>query len=309
VPAGLVNRHNGTCADESVSLGEWRDSARVRILSRAAEKRTAELRKLSSLSHLVEFGTDYSTVCAHPYTTSTNGKAASLWFKIRSNTIPLGRLLAKSQRGVSDKCKCCKRAAREDLMHFLCDCPALRKVRTEWIRTVKEKFSECTITLKDIPKFVLGPASAIQTLPHDSTQQKVAAVEKLLIQLWHARNALHFGSQSAGGERRTLSIRRRSHENTREYSGGSRIDTSNDSHSLNANHSIDTTASERLTRSRARLLLQSTHGNTEGPCQYESTPQATVLTLNASDKKNDRAPRVQRSRPARLESMEIISKT
>lgn len=309
VPAGLVNSNNGTCADESVCLDEWRDSARAQILSRAAEKRTAELRKLSSLSHLLEFGTDYSTVCAHPYTSSTDGRAASLWFKIRSNTLPLGRLLAKSKKGVSDKCKCCERAVREDLMHFLCDCPALSKIRTEWVRTVKEEYPEYTITTKDIPKFVLGPANVLQSLPHVSTQQKVTAVESLLTQLWHARNTLHFGSRSAGGERRPLIFIRPSHEDTRESSGESRIDTSIDSHRLNANHSIDTTANGPLTRTRARLLLQGAHDITEGPCQYESTPQATVPTLNASDMKNDHAPRVQRSRSERLESMEIISKT
>ena len=49
--------------------------------------------------------------------------------------------------------------------------------------------------------------------------------------------------------------------------------------------------------------------DTEGPCQYESTPQASKQTFRASDKENNHAPRVQRSRSKRLESMEIISKT
>jgi Reverse transcriptase (RNA-dependent DNA polymerase)/Endonuclease-reverse transcriptase len=307
VPAGLVNRNTGTCADESVSLPEWRDSARARILAMRAEKRAAELPKLSSLSHLVEYGTDYSSDSAHPYTTSCDGKAASLWFKIRSNTLPLGRMLAKSNKGVSDKCKCCKRGVREDLMHFLCDCPGLKKVRSEWLSSLMKEYPECTITLKDIPMLVLGPASALLPLPQNSTQQKVAAVEMLLKSLWLARNALHFGSRDAGGNGRPATFMRRSHGNTREYPGESRTDKSNDSYRLTTG--IDTTAHGPLTRARAQLLLQSAHLNAEGPCQSGSTPQALRHPSNASDGKNDRAPCVQRSRSKRLESMEIISKT
>ena len=113
----------------------------------------------------MEHGTDYSAHIAHPYTASSDGKAAPLWFKVRSNTLPLGRLLAKEKRGVSDKCKCCKKGVREDLKHFLCECTGLRNVRTDWMRSIKKEFPGCAIALKDIPKLVLGPASALQSLP------------------------------------------------------------------------------------------------------------------------------------------------
>lgn len=307
-PAGLVSGIPAACADESVSLGEWRDSARGRIRHNGAEKRAEELRKLSSLSLLVEYGTDYSAHTAHPYTTSSDGKAASLWFKVRSNTLPLGRLLAKEKRGVSDKCKCCKTGVREDLKHFLCECTGLRNVRNDWMRNIKKEFPGCATALKDIPKLVLGPASALQDLPHDTTQLRVNAVEKLLTNLWHARNTRHFGSRSDGREKRPTNFMRRSNGCSRERSGESRTEPSNNIHRLNANSSIES-ANGPLTRARARLLLQSAPLNTEGPCQYESTPQASKQTSRASDKENNHAPRVQRSRSKRLESMEIISKT
>ena len=308
VPAGLVDSTTAACADESVSLEEWRDSARLQVRLNGAEKRASELRKLPSLSLLADNGTDYSTASAHPYTASVDGRAASLWFKVRSNTLPLGRLLAKSNKGVSDTCKCCKRSAREDLAHFLCDCPRLRNVRSAWLRGLKSEHPECTLTLKDIPKLVLGPASALNSLPHDSTKLRVKAVESLLTNLWHARNALHFGSREAGRDRQPLNFTRPSHGGTRERPGESRTDTSNDSHRSNANSSIES-ANGPLTRARARLLSQSAQLRTEGPCQSMSTPRASKQTSTAIDRENARAPRAQRSRSQRLESMEIISKT
>ena len=193
-------------------------------------------------------------------------------------------------------------------MHFLCECTRLRNVRNDWLRSIKQEYPECATTLKDIPKLVLGPASALQALPHDTTQSRVNAVEKLLTNLWQARNALHFGSRRTGGDERPAIFIRRSHGCSREHSGEPRIETSNNNHRLNANNSIER-AIGPLTRARARLLLQSAPLNAEGPCQYESTTQESQQTPRASDNENDRAPRVQRSRSKRLESMEIISKT
>jgi len=307
VPAGLP-RADTPGDDESDPLVEWRNSVRTQVLSAEGAKRNEQLHKLSSLSHLVDFGTDYSAACAHPYTASSNGKAASLWFKIRSNTLPLGRLLAKSKNGVSDLCKCCTREAREDLMHFLCDCPALDHARTDWLQGIKQEHAECTVKITDIPKLVLGPASALLALPQGSTEQKVASVEKLLTRLWHDRKALHFGSREVSQTEKSLITRRLSIGVTRETVGESRIEKS-DSHRLNATNGIDTNANGPITRARARLLLHSAHLNAERPCQHGSTPQAPRHPSILLDGNNDPAPRVQRSCSQRLESMEIISKT
>jgi hypothetical protein len=103
--------------------------------------------------------------------------------------------LAKEKRGVSDKCQCCGGIAREDLMHFLTGCPALQQVRQDWVYYVHAQAPESTVTLSDVPKLVLGPADKLQALPFETTGKKVAVVEKLLVSLWHTRNALHFGSQ------------------------------------------------------------------------------------------------------------------
>ena len=291
VPADLVDSTTGAGADESVSLEKWRDSARIQVRLNGAEKRASDLRKLSSLSLLVDNGTDYSTPFAHPYTSSVDGRAASLWFKVRSNTLPLGRLLAKSNRGVSDVCKCCKKSVREDLAHFLCDCPGLRTVRSTWLRSLKAEHPESKLTLKDIPKLVLGPASALDSLPHSSLLLGVEAVETLLTNLWRARNALHFGSREAGRKRQPLKITRPSHGGTRERPGESRTDTSNDSHRSNANSGIES-ANGRLTRARTRMLSQRAQPSTERPCQSMSTPRVSKQTSTATDRENARAPRV-----------------
>ena len=89
----------------------------------------------------------------------------------------------------------------------------------------------------------------------------------------------------------------------------SRTDKSNDFHRSNANNSIDTNANGPLTRARARLLLHSASSNVDNPCQLGSRPQGLKHPSKSNDSENDRAPSVQRSRPERLESMEIISKT
>ena len=308
-PAGLLAYTNtATCADESASLAEWRDSARAQVLANGAAKRSAQLEKLSSLAHLKENGTDYSSAQAHPYTTSTNGKAASLWFKARSNTLPLGRLLAKSGRGVSDVCKCCKKGAREDLMHFLCDCPGLRSVRSDWLRDLKKDYPECRLTMKSIPKLVLGPASALQDLPQPSTQSQVSSVETLLTRLWAMRNALHHGSRVAKRPTQPKKpIMSHSDGSTRERKEAMN-GLSSDTHSSNLD-SASTNANGYLTRARARLLLQRAGNNADGSCQQAGTPQAIRPATRNTEKESVQATRAPRSRSQRLESMEEISKT
>ena len=49
-PAGLVDSTTGASADESISLKEWRKSARLQVRLNGAERQASELRKLSSLS-------------------------------------------------------------------------------------------------------------------------------------------------------------------------------------------------------------------------------------------------------------------
>lgn len=305
-PAGLP-RAAAPRDGKSNPLAEWRDRACAQVLAAEGAKRGAQLQKLSSLSLLVDHGTDFSTACAHPYTRSPNGRAASLWFKIRSNTLPLGRLLAKSKKGVSDRCKCCTSAAREDLMHFLCDCPALHQLRDDWLRAIQEEYSESTLALTDIPKIVFGPASALLYLPHESTQDKVSAMEILLTRLWQARNTLHFGSQRDGCAALSPIVKSIPKVYTRGYTGDSRTDTSDDSHRLNAPSSIDTTANGCLTRARARLLLQAVP-YAERPSQTDRVMQATD-TLCTLFSQHATVRQAQRSRSQRLESMEIISKT
>jgi len=343
LPAGLSNieRPDG---DEFDPLVKWKQSVHSRLRHLESSGRTSQVKKLSSLAHLVENGTDYSTDTAHPYTASPFGKAASLWFKIRSNTLPLGRLLAKNRSGVSDLCKCCERSVREDLVHFLCDCPALHQVRSTWISEIKSKDSKSDISLADIPKLVLGPASALQVLPYETTREQVAVVEKLLVPLWRTRNTLHFDRQNeesmarpsqSESDPKTFPPKKKEvlqkvekkkeeqdkapkEEEKEKEKRTVRIDISLDSHRLNANHSIDTTASGPVTRSRARLLRQTTENLVDRPCQQDQTYRAEPAP-NAQKRASHMhypaprvhkpAPRVQKNRSARLESMEMISKT
>lgn len=117
-PAGLSTIDRSCEEDGGEPLKKWKASVRDQIRSLESARRAAQLEKLSWLTHLRGYGTDYSVACAHPYTTSSNGSASSLWFKIRSNTLVLGRLSAKNKVGVSDKCKCCGGFLREDLSTF-----------------------------------------------------------------------------------------------------------------------------------------------------------------------------------------------
>lgn len=308
VPAGLTSIHLPEDR-QSDPLSAWRDSVKGHIISEGQAQRAKQVRRLSSLSHLVDHGTDYSTHCIHPYMLSANGKAGSLWFKVRSNTLPLGRLTAKMQRHASDKCKSCGGTVREDLMHFLRDCPALHQVRHDWIESIKSYQAGCAVLVEDIPKFILGPTSALNPLPQESFPEKVAVVEKLLMQLWHTRNTLHFGSRGAEQTERPQKAMRSPNGCTREHVGGSLTSTSNDSHRLNANSSSGT-ANGYLTRARARLLLQCgaiPHTEHPSPSPSPITQQGPAQTKHVLNL--PLAPRVQRSRSCRLESMEIISKT
>jgi hypothetical protein len=240
---------------------------------------------------------------------------------------------------------------REDLLHFLCDCPALHQLRSTWIREIKAKDSKSDISLADIPKLVLGPASALQALPYETTREQVAVVEKLLVPLWRTRNALHFDRQNEEPltspsqpesdpktfpkkkkevlqkveKKKKMQDKVQEKIEQEKKKRKVRTDISLDSHRLNANHSIDATVSGPVTRSRARLLRQTTENPVDRPCQQDQTYRAEPAPRAQKRASNMRypaprvhkpapcvqnpAPRVQMNRSARLESMEMISKT
>lgn len=322
-PAGLSTIDRSCEEDGGDPLKKWKASVRVEYRSLETARRAAQLKTLTSLVHLQECGTDYSDACAHPYTTSPNGSASSLWLKIRSNTLPLGRLLAKKKFGVSDKCKCCGGVQREDLMHFLCGCPALARERNIWISAMNGYHAEHTISLTDIPKLVLGPAGALSMLPHEATREKVAAVEKLLVSLWRTRNALHHGAEPAVRPHRSeIHCQKTAPPRSNAKSGGLDITRAEPPgphasrvgspcqrgamqatvSKLNANHS-DELANGPLTRNKARLLRLQAEDQAESPSQLELTQAIAKPT-------HPPAPRVQTNRRSRrLESMESISKT
>ena len=322
-PAGLSTIDRSCEEDGGDPLEKWKASVRDQYWSLESARRATQLEKLSSLTHLRQNGTDYSIACAHPYTTSTDGGASSLWFKIRSNTLPLGRLLAKNKVGVSDKCKCCGGVKREDLMHFLCGCPALDQDRSAWIDAMNGHHAEHTISLTDIPKLVLGPASALSMLPQKTACERVAVVEKLLKAMWRSRNALHHGAEPATRPRRPeshcqktatprsnakrgkLDIRAKPPRPPAPRVGrpcqrGAMQATVSKS---NADHSSEP-VSGPLTRNKARLLRQQVVTQVEPPSRPEP-PQA-----KAKKPTHPPAPCVQTNRRSRrLESMELISKT
>jgi len=328
-PAGLSIIDRSCEEDGGDPLEQWKASVKEQYWSLERARREAQLEKLSSLTHLRECGTDYSTADAHPYTTSPNGSASSLWFKIRSNTLPLGRLLAKNKVGVSDKCKCCGGVEREDLMHFLYDCPALSQDRSTWIDAVNGDHTEHTISLTDIPKLVLGPASALSMLPHKTTPEGVEAVEKLLKTLWRTRNALHHGAEPvtrpsrpeshcqktatprSNAKRGEPDIRAKPPRPRAPRVGSpcqQRVMQAAVSKS-NANHSNEL-ANGPLTRNRARLLRQQAEAQAEPPSQLGPTPAIAKPTHPPAPRVQTTAPRVQTNRRSRrLESMESISKT
>lgn len=151
--------------------------------------------------------------------------------------------------------------------------------------------AEHTISLSDIPKLALGPASALSMLPHKTTREKVAAVEKLLVSLWRTRNALHHGTGSATRPRRPeshcqktapprsnakrgeLDITHAEPPRPRASRVGSpcqRGTMQATVSKLNANHS-DELASGPLTRNRARLLRKQPEAQAEPPSQPELT--------------------------------------
>ena len=177
--------------DENVSFKSWKGDVKYLIRELDHNRRLVEAQNSSSLSDLMKHS-GLSTQGAHPYTLSKNGKAASLWFKIRSNTLPLGRLLAKMSKGTSDKCQCCGEG-RETIIHFLSDCAALESVRSEWLI---ETQAEDLMLGSDIPRLVLGTADSLRVLPFENLSDAVSAVERLLMQLWKTRNALHNGNDS-----------------------------------------------------------------------------------------------------------------
>lgn len=297
---------------------EWKKDVRAALRIAERERRDSAARKLSSLAHLFENGTDFTTPVAHPYTLSTNGSAASLWCKVRSNTLPLGRLAAKMKKGVSDKCTGCGGSTRETLMHFLCDCPALAQVRMTWVHSIKEYHPECKITVADIEKLVLGPGSALRILPFEKDPEAVACVERLLVQLWRTRNALHHGSRDAshaGEPARSFPMQPLASTGvwTRDHTtNGEAMIMSSDSHSLNANNS-NSTANGPLTRARARMLLQRRYHANEGhPSNHAQgiTSQNSQIAQNKSTGATQPpAPRVLRSWPRQLESMGSFPKT
>ena len=317
---------------------EWKKEVRTTLRIADRDQRNGAARKLSSLAHLIGNGTNFNTPVAHPYTFSSNGSAASLWCKVRSNTLPLGRLVAKMKRGVSDKCKGCGGLERETLMHFLCECPALCQVRNNWVQSIKENHPECKITVADISKLVLGPGSALRILPFKKDPEAVSCVERLLTQLWQTRNALHHGSRGSlhsGMPDRSFSrlpsVRpvqtndaHRAESSltetdrlmvwTREHTtnGESMTIKSSVSHSLNANNS-SSTANGPLTRARARMLLQSGHIANEGHPSLQVQDTTPQTTKNAQNKTTHTtqppATRVLRSWPRQLESMGSFPKT
>ena len=317
---------------------EWKKEVRTTLRIADRDQRNGAARKLSSLAHLIGNGTNFNTPVAHPYTFSSNGSAASLWCKVRSNTLPLGRLVAKMKRGVSDKCKGCGGLERETLMHFLCECPALCQVRNNWVQSIKENHPECKITVADISKLVLGPGSALRILPFKKDPEAVSCVERLLTQLWQTRNALHHGSRGslhsgmpdrsfsrlpsvspvqtndAHRAESSLTETDRLMVWTREHTtnGESMTIKSSVSHSLNANNS-SSTANGPLTRARARMLLQSGHIANEGHPSLQVQDTTPQTTKNAQNKTTHTtqppATRVLRSWPRQLESMGSFPKT
>lgn len=345
-PAGLSTVDRSCEEDGGDPLKEWKTSVRFQYGSMEKTRRAAQLEKLSSLTHLRECGTDYSVACAHPYTTSSNGSASSLWFKIRSNTLPLGRLLAKNRNGVSDACKCCGGVTREDLAHFLTGCPSLTQVRRTWLDDINGHQPEHTISLTDIPKLILGPASALSMLPHKTIQERVAAVEKLLISLWRTRNAMHHGAAQVTRPRRPESHCQKTIATHRSNANRGAPDTTRvkpprpraapvDSpcqqrallaaaKKLNANHS-NALASGPPTRNRAVAQSNANHSSVvaNGPLTRNRSrllrqqaevqvepPSRLDPTLANAKPTHPPAPCVQTNRRSRrLESMEFISKT
>ena len=259
-------------------LQEWKGKVKAKLFERDISLRVKAVKGLSSLVDLQRFS-DLSNTAAHPYTMSTNGVAASLWAKIRSNTLPLGRLLAKVQRGASDKCKCCEGQQRETLWHFLSDCPALHDVRTSWVSEIVQESPQCQLTVADIPRLILGGVESLALLPL-SLADSVTAVETLLVRLWRTRNAMHHGDPSNSLSR------------DQNVNGGVRVSTANASSPLlSQSDNSDVDRPSQQTRKTLRVIHK-THA------QLKHHPIAKQPYTNM----------VLRSRVNRLELMEPCSK-
>jgi hypothetical protein len=173
-------------------------------------------------------------------------------------------------------------------------------------------------TVADIEKLVLGPGSALRILPFEKDPEAVACVERLLVQLWRTRNALHHGSRDAshaGEPARSFPMQPLASTGvwTRDHTtNGEAMIMSSDSHSLNANNS-NSTANGPLTRARARMLLQRRYHANEGhPSNHAQviTSQNSQIAQNKSTGATQPpAPRVLRSWPRQLESMGSFPKT
>ena len=267
----VVDEHS-----EKSPIQEWKDKVRSKLVERDVGLRMKAAKALSSLADLERYS-DLSNIAAHPYTMSTNGVAASIWAKIRSNTLPLGRLLAKVQRGASEKCKCCEGQQRKTLLHFLSDCPALHDVRISWMNEIVEKYPQCQLTVSDIPRLILGSAESLNLLPL-SLSNSVTAVESLLVRLWKTRNALHYGDSPLSSNR------------DRNVNGGTRGFPIN---------------------STSPLLPHSNNSNVARPCQQkrETFRERTIKHVQLNQRLTTTYTNmVLRSRSNRLELMELCSK-